>query len=316
MADNEKLRMKFKLHQLEFELEGDQEVVKEQFETFKLFITNDLLPKINVQTLQEAEPIEDKPIPQIEQHANTVIDLNEIPTLQDVKLRDLAKNETDWLLVYIYYASEGGTKEFTRANLLQLYRDSNRYTDNKRKSLSQYIKNIVKAQYIKSTNDTNFILLEKGKMKAHEIFDGKSKSSMGNKVVSTTKKISITKKEKSNRKQVSVKQGFKLDRNLNLHPEGKQSLMDFAEGYKMNSMKERILVIVYYLKEILELESMNPDHIYTGFEKLNIRVPKSLYQLISDTKNKKGWLEFDTMENIGLSIQGRNAIKYDLAKHE
>ena len=49
MADNHKLKMKFKLHQLEFELEGNQDVVKEQFENFKSFITNDLLPKVNVE---------------------------------------------------------------------------------------------------------------------------------------------------------------------------------------------------------------------------------------------------------------------------
>ena len=35
MADSSTLKMKFKLHQLEFELEGDQDVVKEQFENFK-----------------------------------------------------------------------------------------------------------------------------------------------------------------------------------------------------------------------------------------------------------------------------------------
>ena len=53
---------------------------------------------------------------------------------------------------------------------------------------------------------------------------------------------------------------------------------------------------------------MNINQIYTGYDKLGERVPKSLYQLISNTKNKNGWLEFETMENIDFTVQGRNAI--------
>jgi len=46
----ETLKMKFKLHGLEFEIEGKESVVKEEFNNFKAFITNDLLSKINVIT--------------------------------------------------------------------------------------------------------------------------------------------------------------------------------------------------------------------------------------------------------------------------
>ncbi|MDA0780617.1 MAG: hypothetical protein O2810_01075 [Bacteroidetes bacterium] len=315
MADNDKLKMKFKLHQLEFELEGNQEVVKEQFENFKSFITDDLLPKVNVETLQTPEQVEERPIKQLQQPATNTIDLNEIPTLQDVKLRDLAKNETDWLLVYIYNAAEGGTKEFTRADILQLYRDSNRYTDNKRKSLSQYIKNIVKSEYIKSKNDTHFIMLEKGRDKALDIFQGNSKSKSSTSNANKTKTGKTKTSSNANQgKKGGSNQAFKLDRNLNLRPDGKESLSDFANKYAIDSAPKKILVIVYYLKEILKKETVDPNHIYTAFEKLNLRVPKSLYQLISDAKNKSGWLDFETMNDIGLSIQGRNAIRLDLPK--
>ena len=37
------LKMKFKLHNLEFEIEGNETVVKEQFENFKSFVTGELL---------------------------------------------------------------------------------------------------------------------------------------------------------------------------------------------------------------------------------------------------------------------------------
>ena len=44
----ETLKMKFKLHSLEFEIEGKETTVKEEFQNFKNFITGELLSKINV----------------------------------------------------------------------------------------------------------------------------------------------------------------------------------------------------------------------------------------------------------------------------
>ena len=101
-------------------------------------------------------------------------EISVIPTLEEIKLRDLAKTETDWLLVYTYYASQGGNKQFTRDEIIQYYQDTERYTKKRKSGLSQYIKNITKSRYIKPTNETDFILLDKGKNKAIEIFNGNS----------------------------------------------------------------------------------------------------------------------------------------------
>ncbi|MEJ6557578.1 MAG: hypothetical protein QNL41_06800, partial [Flavobacteriaceae bacterium] len=104
MSDNKKLKMKFKLHQLEFELEGDQEVVKEQFENFKSFITGDLLPKINVEdSTTPHQPIGanlSKQISQAEEIDH--VDITDTPSLKQIKLRDLAKSEIDWMVVYSF----------------------------------------------------------------------------------------------------------------------------------------------------------------------------------------------------------------------
>lgn len=40
--------MKFKLHSLEFEIEGNEDSVKEEFANFRTFIINDLLSKVNI----------------------------------------------------------------------------------------------------------------------------------------------------------------------------------------------------------------------------------------------------------------------------
>lgn len=131
MADDKKLKMKFKLHQLEFELEGNQEVVKEQFENFKSFITGDLLPKINVEdSTAQYHTIDPKQTKQIS-HAEEVehVDITDVPSLKQIKLRDLAKSETDWMVVYSFMASGGGSKTFTRSDIVDLYKESDRYTN-------------------------------------------------------------------------------------------------------------------------------------------------------------------------------------------
>lgn len=260
------LKMKFKLHELEFELEGSEATVKREFENFKSF-TIDLISKVNV-----AIP-HNSPIPQgqqftlIEQPKEVqLVELSSgLPTLKDVKLRDLAKGEGDWLLVYVYYATAGGTKEFTREDVIQLYKDSDRWTEARRKSLSAYVKSASKAQYIKSTNDINFILLDKGKAKALEIFNGKSTATArthATRIKSAgSKKTDIgngkAPKEKKSKPASSV--NF-VD--LKLTPTEQKSLSNFFETKQPKTQNEKVLVAMkWYADEKkaqeISLEEMN-----------------------------------------------------------
>ena len=60
------------------------------------------------------------------------------PSLKDIKLRDLAKTEKDWMIVYSYLAADGGNKTFSRTDIIDLYRESGRYNDKIANGLSQY----------------------------------------------------------------------------------------------------------------------------------------------------------------------------------
>lgn len=315
MGENKNLKLRFKLKELEFEIEGNETTVKEEFENFKGFVTNDILPQINkVPNESNISSVEKKPLA-LDQATEDVDaeEVSEFPILKEVVYKDLPNNEKEWVLIYCFYASDFGTKSFTKNDISSLYESSKRKSDETVKRLSRNIKSVLSKDYIKMINDDDFIIKPEGVKQAKLILEDKSARRTSK---NTSKSNSGTNQNKSTgkSKNTSKTQEFKLDRNLNLRPEGKQSLKEYFETFNVNATPERILLIVYYLKEILQLENVHTDHIYTSFDKLNIRVPKSLYQLISDTKNKSGWLEFDTMENIGLSIQGRNAIKYDLSK--
>ncbi|WP_352405397.1 hypothetical protein [Petrimonas sp.] len=311
MADNDKLKMKFKLHQLEFELEGNQEVVKEQFDSFKSFITNDLLPKINVSTLQEPAAQPDKQTKELPaaQEFTTIEEIEDMPDLKEIVMLHLANSETDWVLLYAYYATSFGKTTFTIEDIKNSYTKTGRTKKSYFTNLSNNIKSILNKRYIKVHNDTEFLIRPEGIKYANEILMGKSNSTTINK--STNSKTSSSKQNNTVKNKPAGNQ-FSLDRSLNLRPDGIESLKDFAAKYQFDSTPKQIVVIVYYLKEILKLSNINGNHIYSGLDELDVRIPKSLYQIIANTKSRDGWLDYDSMDDIGLSMQGRNAIKHDL----
>ena len=101
MGESDNLKMKFKLHGLEFEIEGKEKVVKEQFESFKSFITIDLLPKINVIVPQNTPALDEGQIKQLTEIQDaTTTEVSDVPALKEVVLKDLPKTETDWILIY------------------------------------------------------------------------------------------------------------------------------------------------------------------------------------------------------------------------
>jgi hypothetical protein len=63
------------------------------------------------------------------------------------------------------------------------------------------------------------------------------------------------------------------------------------------------------LKNELKIEKVSLNHIYTAFVYLNSSVPKSLYQIISDLKNKFNWVDFDSTSNIQISDTGAQMLK-------
>jgi len=227
---------------------------------------------------------------------------NEILTLDDVKIRDLAKSETEWILVYAYFASESGTKGFTREDITQLYKETGRYNPTRRKNLSQYFKIVLKALYIKSNNKNDFILLDKGKEKLIEIFKGNS---------------SISNKKKSagvgDTAKTKVSNNLKVLTDLNLRPKEKISLKDFAAKYGIKTAEELSLLVVYYLIEELK-ETVTINHIYSCFKELGKKIPQHFKQTLTNQKNSKNWIDVDDWNDIKYTIPGMNHMEQDITK--
>jgi len=316
------LKMKFKLHGLEFELEGNEATVKKEFENFKTF-TIELLSKVNIITPQVTALTQDQQFKQIGAPIEPEsIVLTETPSLKEVKLRDLAKSETDWLLVYAYNASGGGTKEFTRENLLKLYRDSERYTEYRGKTLSAYIKSISKAQYIKATNDTHFILLEKGKLKATEIFQGKSNSTSRSDVKSLTK-VKAAKNAKAVEKDPLGNKSIKPKTNktnsvgfvdLKLTSAEQKSLNEFFENKNPKTQNEKVIVAMKWFIDAKKIDEVSMEEM-NYLLSIAAETPSALAQVLGNMIGAGfRWVTKGEVGKYKLSSIGENHVVNKLPK--
>lgn len=98
----------------------------------------------------------------------------EYPALKDVVTKDLPKSEVEWVLVYCFYASDYGSKEFTREDVSNNYKTTKRWIEQTRRNLSANIGAVVKRDWIKSLNDTEFIMKDTGTTYAKEVVAGNS----------------------------------------------------------------------------------------------------------------------------------------------
>lgn len=101
-------------------------------------------------------------------------------------------------------------------------------------------------------------------------------------------------------------------KDLNLQPEGEPSFRDFHSQKNPKTQEEAITVAVYYLKRVLELDKITPDHVFTCFKDVGLRTPKNMPQRIRETATRKGWVDTSERSNIKITNHGENLVEHDL----
>jgi hypothetical protein len=112
-----------------------------------------------------------------------------------------------------------------------------------------------------------------------------------------------------NRKKPSLRA---LD--IDLYPEGKPSLRDFAAQKTPSGHFEMNVAAVYYLQEVLGLEAVEAGHVLTAFNECGWRVPADPVNSLNKTASAKKWLDTSDMRAIRLTFSGRNLVQHDLPK--
>ena len=71
-------------------------------------------------------------------------------------------------------------------------------------------------------------------------------------------------------------------------------------------------VSVYYLKNILNLEEVTLNHVYTCYKEVGKKPTDHFKQSFRDTKTKKGYIEFDDNWNLTIPHRGISFVEHDL----
>lgn len=116
-------------------------------------------------------------------------------------------------------------------------------------------------------------------------------------------------------RRAAGKESYQIDRELNLR--GDKSIPAFTvfvEEKKPDTNQEFNAVVVYYLQKMLGHPSVTLDQAYTCFREARRRPPDAFKQSFIDTKNRKGWVEFNAAGNLRIPHRGAVFVEHDLPK--
>jgi hypothetical protein len=111
------------------------------------------------------------------------------------------------------------------------------------------------------------------------------------------------------RKSLSATLPHNLVPNLNLQAEkGRPALTEFTDLKFPITHEERILVFVYYLQEILKLDTITIDHITICYLEMKIRIPPNLQNSLEQTATGHGWIDLNN-GNLEITTAGRDYVE-------
>lgn len=124
------------------------------------------LPKVRKKkTSQASDKTQESPKKEVS------FDHEDLPSMTDIVMRDLAKTESEWILVYSLFAGELGKKDFNREDLVNMYEQTKRMSRSRRNNLGNNLKTLTKQNMIRHLNDNDMLLTSSGLEKAKDILN-------------------------------------------------------------------------------------------------------------------------------------------------
>jgi hypothetical protein len=232
----------------------------------------------------------------------------EYPTLKSIAMKALPASETEWVLVYAFYASNFGKETFTRKDILDQYKDPNRETAERKSALSGNLRSLVRAGRINALSDS-FSILDEGIELACEIVSRSKSTVLQSKAkaqptLNEGEKLAVGKK----RDGMSGSRSKRLN-DLDFHPNGKESLAIYYGRFKTENDNERILLFVSYMQGDMRLSGITYNHIFTCFEELDLHTPLNVPQSTRNAASRTGWIDVVDSKNIVVTTNGKNKIR-------
>ena len=135
--------------------------------------------------------------------------------------------------------------------------------------------------------------------------------------IKSSDKKNETVKPKSNGKATAKsKESVSLIKDLDLRPKGETSFKDFYAEKQPSSAMDFNTVAIYYLKEVCQIDSVTPSHIYTCYKEVGKRPPEAFSQSLRDTASKNGHIDTSKINDIKIALRGKTFVEHDLPKQK
>ena len=117
-------------------------------------------------------------------------------------------------------------------------------------------------------------------------------------------------KGKSSKKAKTV---ISMDKGLNLMPQGKDSAVTFAAAKLPSNVKEKCVVAVYYLRDVVEVDKVTAQGVFTFFKTVQWPAPADMKNTLQQA-GTEGWLDTADSDDIKLTSLGENLVEHTLPK--
>lgn len=283
------------------ELEGEAESVKEIFESIKdsgMGQMNEYGRKTEKLLSNTAE---------IGKQSENYINVNEsnceepgteeIPTLTNVVLIGGPRTESEWILIYAFYKSQQGTQFFSREDLRQCYKETNRYTDTRNKNFASNIKNLISDKMISAVNENDFRIEKKGIELAKKIVFGEIANGS-------------TKGKKKGAKS-NTSEAYNLVE-LNLSQEERDACAEFYTTHTSSNNQDKVVVIAKWLKDAKGIDEVDKDTIFTILRTLGESTSFNINQALLNAKNKKSYFVSPEPSKFKINHIGEDHVERDM----
>lgn len=158
-----------------------------------------------------------------------------------------------------------------------------------------------------------------GKLNCQSVFNSQNfiddfdhSSTQNNKSKSTNEvKVATT---KSKKRTLQASGQLLKDLDLSGRNGTNKSLKEFIDEKKPSSNVQKTATFVYYLQNILNINEITIDHIFTCYKLMGFRIPNNLQQNLTDTCSSKYGYISRKDGKYTMTVMGNNYIEFDINK--
>lgn len=297
------LKIKVTWDGMAIELEGETESVKEIFNSLKdsgMGRMGENSRKTVSTTTNEINSVTDEEAIGGDVGSNVERECVDIPSLQNVVLAGGPRTESEWMLIYAFYSSEQGRKLFTKDDLRQGYKETNRATPTRSKNFATNLKILTSDKLISAVNQTDFRIEKKGIELATKIVCGEIAEKSGKGA-----------KKKSSKSKIGTTETYNLVE-LNFSQDERNSLVKFYAEHSIANHQDKMVVIAKWLKDVKGIDEVNKDIIFTVLRTLGESTSFNISQTLINAKNLKSFFTSTEAGKFKINHIGEDHVDRDL----